>query len=249
MRKRRHKKNHEESHERWLVSYADFMTLLFAFFTVLYATSEMNSEKAEQFEKSVKKYFIKMGMMGVGNQGTTAGKSGNKGKNLEQALDSPLNKYQKKSNQASTKLKVETLIEESLSAEEIESSLNDLSEDYIGVRLSILSSKIFAGDSTRLSRDGVKLLKKIGQILKSSNKRIFVEGHSKLQSRSGLIKSSWELAALRSSLIVRYLIKVHGIDSNRLVAMSYGSQKPLYEKGNKRNNRMDFLIVTEDSPI
>src|SRR4051812_4395742 len=56
-RRRRHREEEHVNHERWLVSYADFITLLFAFFTVLYATSQQDAEKAKEFEQSIRKYF------------------------------------------------------------------------------------------------------------------------------------------------------------------------------------------------
>ena len=55
--KRRHRQEEHESHERWLVSYADFITLLFAFFTTLYAISVMDAEKGERLVKSIRESF------------------------------------------------------------------------------------------------------------------------------------------------------------------------------------------------
>ena len=62
MRKRQHEE--PENHERWLVSYADFITLLFAFFVVLYATSSQNEEKEKKFEDSVRASFKMIGGLG-----------------------------------------------------------------------------------------------------------------------------------------------------------------------------------------
>ena len=56
MAKKKHEEEHE-NHERWLISYADFITLLFAFFTILYATSQKDIAKAEEFQRSVQKAF------------------------------------------------------------------------------------------------------------------------------------------------------------------------------------------------
>ena len=66
----RRKKRHEEheNHERWLVSYADFITLLFAFFVVLYATSEANQKKQEEFQDSLKQQFNGFIGLGAGSQ-------------------------------------------------------------------------------------------------------------------------------------------------------------------------------------
>jgi chemotaxis protein MotB len=65
MAKKKRKEEHE-NHERWLVSYADFITLLFAFFTVLYATAHRDLEKERQFEGSIKKAFKAAVQMGGG---------------------------------------------------------------------------------------------------------------------------------------------------------------------------------------
>src|ERR1035438_767198 len=56
MAKKKHEEEHE-NHERWLVSYADFITLLFAFFTILYATSQRDVSKAQEFQRSIQKAF------------------------------------------------------------------------------------------------------------------------------------------------------------------------------------------------
>src|ERR1700761_5601039 len=56
--------DHDNSQERWLVSYADFITLMFAFFVILYATSERDIEKTKQLQKSVEKFLIKAGAFG-----------------------------------------------------------------------------------------------------------------------------------------------------------------------------------------
>ncbi|HAG91231.1 MAG TPA: hypothetical protein DCL41_05135, partial [Bdellovibrionales bacterium] len=88
MRKRNDLHHEEEAgHERWLVSYADFITLLFAFFTVLYATSERNVEKTQQFQESIKKYLIKAGAFGG------SGAQVQQGEKSDQIIESPLPTY------------------------------------------------------------------------------------------------------------------------------------------------------------
>src|SRR4051812_24640939 len=72
--RRRHSHHEEhENNERWLVSYADFITLLFAFFTVLYATSQQDADKAKQFEQSIRKFFGAVISTGSGEGGSTTG--------------------------------------------------------------------------------------------------------------------------------------------------------------------------------
>ncbi|MDX2290671.1 MULTISPECIES: flagellar motor protein MotB, partial [Streptomyces] len=64
---------HDSGTERWLVSYADFITLMFAFFVILYATSERNQEKVKNFQQSVEKYLIKAGSFGESGARVEAG--------------------------------------------------------------------------------------------------------------------------------------------------------------------------------
>ena len=67
----------EAGHERWLVSYADFITLMFAFFAVLYATSEKDLAKSKEFQDSIKRYLIKAGSFGESGQQVNQGEKNN----------------------------------------------------------------------------------------------------------------------------------------------------------------------------
>lgn len=256
---RRRKKEPEiESHERWLVSYADLVTLLFAFFTVLYAISETNSEKSKQFEESVKQYLVKVGVVGIGGGANSTAESGaGKGDKLKHKLQSrienPLHKHDKKSDTAEAlQYKVETYLEEEFHNQQLSSIFANISADSVGVRLSLLADSIFEGNSVKLKKSSLKTINKIAEILKDNRYRILVEGHATDETaKRGSFTSGWDLAAARSALIVRYLIKVHKMEPKRLVAMSYGGQVPFNNEdmNDKRNQRLSFLILTEPIPF
>src|SRR5690606_19824059 len=78
----------EPNSERWMVSFADFMTLLFALFAVLYATSTQDLEKAKQFQDSIKRYLIKTGA--TGSSGQNLGQAGEK---LDSPIEPPIQTY------------------------------------------------------------------------------------------------------------------------------------------------------------
>ena len=114
MRRRRRSDEGNDSHERWLVSYADFITLLFAFFVVLYATSEQDDNKSKKFEESVKKYLLKIGSA-LGGQGSII----NTGSKNRDPIAEPIETFKKRPPSKLQK-KIETHLEENLTEKEWE---------------------------------------------------------------------------------------------------------------------------------
>ena len=134
-RRRRHEEH--ENHERWLVSYADFMTLLFAFFTVLYATSQSDSKKQEQFEHSIKQN-MSFGMLGGNNESFFDNiNSPNAG-----SLFKPLLQTFPKAGATSGDVEnyVENRIDKDLSKEEKEQTVGGLHHDSVGVRIQLAAN-------------------------------------------------------------------------------------------------------------
>ena len=238
----RQKRGHEEheNHERWLVSYADFMTLLFAFFVVLYATSTQNIEKEKTFEKSMRQQF----RMAMGGQGTSSNVSQNN------AIMDPINIFENK-NVGNGELEdyVEKLLAKNMSEEERKLAIGGLRHDSVGVRISLAAATFFPSGSPKLRLPALRSLDKVAEILKKTNNRLIVEGHTDDQKVvGGQYGSNWELASLRATSVVRYLIKYHGIDPKRLAAISYADTKPLTpnvtDEARAKNRRIEILIVT-----
>jgi chemotaxis protein MotB len=104
----------------------------------------------------------------------------------------------------------------------------------------------------KLRRPALGSLDKIAQILKRAPNRVIIEGHTDdtpVASGSDF-DSNWELASIRATSVVRYLVKVHGIDPGRLSAVSYADTRPLApnnsEDSRARNRRIEILIVNGD---
>lgn len=243
-------KNTFSNPERWLVSYADYSTLLFAFFTVLYALSEIDLEKTKKFEDSLKKYFIKYGK-------PSGGDFTNEGSNFNSVLAPPIKTLSDSRNEKTQKtLKdVETYLESKLSSEELQKKIKDIGKEELGVRISIASSLLFENSSSTFTKDATSIIEKIGTWMQKTKYKILIESHTEesLNSDHPFYRSLWDLTSMRSSKIVRYLIDQKNIKDSRLISVGYGSSRPVVfiqsPTLRERNNRVDFLILTEDSPF
>jgi chemotaxis protein MotB len=257
MRKKRAHEEHE-NHERWLVSYADFITLLFAFFVVLYATSSQNEEKEKKFEENVRAEF-KLAVVGGGQAGV--GSSFGSGGLLGNVIDS-LDAFPSKGKGAlEVRDFLERALRKNLTPEERQQYVANLKTDNGGVRLSLAAQELFAADSVKLKPQAMHALESISQILIKSPYHIQVEGHTdrseeppgQAVGRQQAIQpreNAWDLASLRATQIVRYLIKVHKLPASQLSAVSYGDTRPVAsnstEEGRSKNRRIEFYILTQE---
>jgi len=247
---KRHQPHEEhENHERWLVSYADFITLLFAFFVVMYATSNNDQKKQESFQESVRTNLKLVGGGGPGDQsgahdgnvgGTDAGDSfvnleGFPSRGGPEEVKEFLNREMDKKLEAGDKEKIQ-----------------ELRHDALGVRIELASSQFFLPGGVKLKLNALKTLDRIAAILKLTDRKIVIEGHTDSQpiGKDAGFESNWELASLRATSIVRYLIKYHEIDPSRLSAISYADTRPLddnkTEAGRARNRRIEIYLILDE---
>lgn len=243
MAKRKSKHEEPENHERWVISYADFITLLFAFFVVMYATSNKNKDKEKKFEDSLRQELKMEGPSGGGGLGEIV-------ENILNPNVSPMQVFNTKGvGPRELQDHVERLLEKSLTAKEKKSLISGIRHDAIGVRVSLAATALFPSGSAKLLSSAVEALNKVAETFREAPQQIIIEGHTDNEPISdGTFESNWELAGARASQVVRYLIKVHGYDPKRLAAISYADQKPLTsndtEEGRSENRRIEFLIVT-----
>jgi chemotaxis protein MotB len=243
--KKKHEEEHE-NHERWLVSYADFITLLFAFFTVLYATSQKDAAKAQEFQKSIQKAFKSFVDFG-----------GVKGKFVDndtatQIIPPPIDVVPLEGGPQETQDYLEREIQKALGEEDASQYISDIRSDTQGVHVSLAASSLFDPGESLLKEQALPALEKICAVISRLNHRFIIEGHTdNVPIHSGRFPSNWELSATRASTIVRYMIARHKINPSRLAAVGYADQKPLTSNdtpaGRGKNRRIDILIVTDDA--
>ena len=229
-----------DNHERWLVSYADFMTLLFAFFVVMYAISSVNEGKYRVFSNSLLNAFGKPRPM--------------------------LNEPEPQAPQRPMQLLPRPRPHDALLRRERE-QMTGIARDLLkalaplvtqgkvrvtetsrGVSIEINDSILFAQGEAKLSTESSEVLKAIATILKSDAHAIQVEGHTdNVPISKAQFPSNWELSAVRASGVVRLFIE-NGIGENRLVAVGHGSNQPAASndsaEGRMRNRRVQVMILS-----
>ena len=244
MGKRRHREEEHENHERWLVSYADFITLLFAFFVVMYAISSVNDGKYRVLSSALNSAFSDI----RGEASAVIGMNNPPG---IQGPANPLSKIGALSDreraQKREKLsKMARDIKDALAGLAKEGQIN-VTEGAFGLTIDINSSLLFASGDSRLNPVAVKALAAIGQVLASSEFPIAVEGHTdNAPINSGVFQSNWELSAVRAASVVRVFVD-NGVSAGRLTATGYADQRPVADNatpdGRQRNRRVAVTIA------
>lgn len=249
------KQQHEEheNHERWLVSYADFITLLFAFFVVLFASSQADKGKAkaisdavtEAFEgdnKALKKLAEILGgavdEKGRGNAGMRGPGGSNKtGPAFKSAeFDSSIQALKKD-------LK-----------EDLEKGRVRIALERRGLVISLQQAAFFPPGADTLGDAAFVPLSKIAKILKEMENEIRLEGHTDaLPISNERFRSNWDLSAARGASILLWMSRVHGIDTGRMAVVAYADTAPVAEntteEGRMRNRRVDITLLTHNSSL
>lgn len=236
-RKKKHDDDHGTGQERWLVSYADFMTLMFAFFAVLYATSNHDTEKMKKFEESMKKFVIKMNVIGGPGGGEQSPAQGNDPLGDAAIIQPIKTDTMKNAKSAEVEDQASKIIDEKFSADEKKKYFLAFDADNNGVRLILDADKLFENNKASIRKDVEGTLKKVANLAAKLKKRMLIEGHSR----------SWELGALRSSVLVKWLMMNDTeLEQDQFVALSFGPQRPFSSNKEKNAERIEIVFLTED---
>jgi chemotaxis protein MotB len=264
---RRHKKggHHEEEHEneeRWLVSFADMMTLLFCLFMVLFAISSVNTSKFEELQKSLKDAFSGAVLDG-GHSMLSTGSSEDKTKQaaVEPPLPSmrPLTSLNNTSAQNTAEAAKQAKQEEQdfralkrrvdhLSKKEGLSGKVNVTVRRRGLVIQLLTDKVFfsSGDAT-LHPEAHHLVSKIGEIVRDERSHpVVVEGYTDSQPiATSRYQSNWNLSGDRAAAVVNDFAEI-GVLQARMSVQGYGSQVPIETnstaEGRAKNRRVEIVL-------
>ncbi len=270
-RKRRIEEHTAESADRWLVSYADFITLLFAFFVALYAISSVNEGKYRVLASSIVEAFndpsnkdkdkdessIKTDEITPIELDYVKADSITQDLDVIESEDGSAAKQQTiVSNQrsvAGTQNDSEIQIEKSAAdiAEDIEQEMAELidqgavsvrqSDDWIEVE--IKNNVLFPSGSARLHNDALPILTSLSSIFIEFSNPIQVEGFTDDQPINTIaFPSNWELSAARAASVVHLLMKV-GIKPSRMVAVGYGEYRPIADNISEQGRQQNRRVV------
>jgi len=268
-----HDEEHE-NHERWLVSYADMMTLLMVLFLVLFAMSQVDVTKFTKLKAGLAAGFgaESVALEGKGTkveeqEDVTPFDPGQKvGTPVEPAGSSVSDEELQKAVAAADRAKqsqmaqhakaeVEKLeeVKKKLEAELAAKGMADavkFSIDERGLVVTIVTNQVvFPGDSATLLDGGKKVLDSIGPLVASLPNKIQVDGHTnQLPGGTQNYPSGWELSSARASSVVRYLIDNYHLPETRLSAAGYADTRPLYPPSDPRavtqNRRVEVVVMS-----
>ena len=240
------------SHERWLVSYADFITLLFAFFVVLYASAEMDRKKFVQLSTAIETGFQHMGV-GVRKQPTEA-----------RPATAPAMASEPVSSHALTQRHSDIGAGGIVDAARLQQDLEDVLGEEIrehevemrmtpeGLVLSLREVGFFDSGQPRLMDSALPKLGRIAAILNKHGLDLRVEGHTDdVPIHNSEFQSNWELSTARATQVVSLLVENYGLDPLRISAAGYGPYRPVASndtpQGRRMNRRVDLVITSGPS--
>ncbi|MGA9811419.1 MAG: flagellar motor protein MotB [Terriglobales bacterium] len=252
-RKKRHKAH--ANHERWLVSYADFITLLFAFFVVLYASSQADKKKAAVVAASIKGAFQQLGVF-TGSAVEGVGVPGSPGILNPELTDAPLKVVKVAGNSEKSPGGTGFGIDVDELRHQLETALGDEIRQHEiqmrvtpeGLVVSLREVGFFNSGQAELLKNGHKTLTRIATILGGRGFEIRVEGHTdNVPVHNSRFKSNWELSTARATTVVSLLIEQHGFDPLLVSAAGYSQYRPVEsnktERGRAANRRVDLVVV------
>jgi chemotaxis protein MotB len=270
------KKPHEEheehvNHERWLVSYADMLTLLFVLFVVLFSMSSVDQKKFSALASSLSQGFGADSVAFTGNvsnfdgsvspnfapidPGADPGNGGGGTDRMTKEQKEAVQRAIQAAERAEASKDAKAAAREVENLKEIEKKIADalakakllgsvkFTIDQRGLVVTVVTNEVvFEGNRADLRPGGAKILSTIAPPLAKLPNSIEVDGHTnQLKARTTYYPSGWELSAARASTVVRYLGD-HGLAKNRLSAVGFSDTKPLIDPKDPRSVQLNRRV-------
>ena len=265
-RKRREEHEEHSNHERWLVSYADMMTLLMVLFIVMFAISQVDQRRFEMLKDGLAAGFGSSSSPFQGSEGTMsaeglqplqpirpdapsigAGKSDVRTSTGRAATTDQ--RYAEAVKEVASLERLRRRIEHVLAAKHF---LDDVSMkiDERGLSISLVSRHIvFKDDVADLSPRGQQVLDALAPVIRSLPNQIDVDGHTnQVKVKPKYYPTDWELSSARAVTVLRYLHERGGVSARRMSAVAYGHERPLRDPAlpgaAALNKRVDLVVLS-----
>ncbi|HUB82527.1 MAG TPA: flagellar motor protein MotB [Bryobacteraceae bacterium] len=243
-----------ENHERWLVSYADFITLLFAFFVVMFASTQADKSKARAVSESVKD-ALEHGQFS-NTLSTVLGRG--KHENSRPAANPERAKVSDNLPPQKGPLPPPADLAKSLATlqrglgSQVKAGEIGLKLEGRGLVVSLREATFFASGDDTISPGSEPILAKIAAEVQDFGNPIRLEGHTDSQPiHNSRFRSNWELSVARSIAMLELLERKFGIAPERLSVAGYAENAPVEsndtEEGRARNRRVDLVILSDDA--
>jgi chemotaxis protein MotB len=265
MAKRNRKPDDHENHERWLITYADLITLLLIFFVIMYSMSKIDVAKYTELSKALAFQFKKsdtvvpQGKVGIADPGQ--GKVGNESQ-IDPQKDSPTALDTQVQQQKNEQIKQEQIKQRDQELKDImkkiEQYINDnklqtqvsVKDTARGVAITLNDLFLFDSGRADLKPASVPILEKLSSLLPTLKAPISIEGHTDNQplSTGSIYKDNDGLASARSLSVKRIFDKIPGLH-DKLIGTFYGDSRPVAPNDTpenmQKNRRVEIIVLRE----
>jgi chemotaxis protein MotB len=255
MRRRRGEDDDLHNKERWLISYADFITLLFAFFVVMYSVSSVNEGKYKVLSETLTGVFNapqrSFQPIEVGDKPSVTDARSSDDVIQPAVTEAPQNPSMDQ--QGRTEALRAMADKLALEFDElINQGVVTVESNEAWLELSLRNSLLFSSGDAEPHYDAFTVVETIASVLTDRDNAIRVEGFTDNQPiRTNAFPSNWELSTARAAAVVR-MLTMEGLDPARMAAIGYGQHQPVArndtEEGRRRNRRV-VLLISRDASI
>jgi chemotaxis protein MotB len=225
------KKAEHENSERWLLTYADLITLLLGLFVILYSMSQVDLEKFKTMGQAFKTVF-------AGEQGLPAPGMGS----------GPYEDAEGGAYPDTSECYLTLKVEEALEGLPEMAEAVSVEVDERGVTVRLMETLMFDLGRAALKPEARLILAKLSGVLVKSERPVVIEGHTdNLPIHSTEYPSNWQLSAARSANVVYFLTQEMAVPQGQLSAAAYSDQRPIasndLEDGRSHNRRVDIVLL------
>lgn len=262
---RKKKKQEHGNHERWLVSYADFITLLFAFFVVLYSSAQVDKRRVGQLALAIQVAFQQMGIFQASNSkpalldsepmpfsNVQIVENAERNDAMGRLVNSPQGQL---TNAPARELmtNLQNQLESALSPE-IKKHTITVSPTREGIVVSLKEAGFFDSGSAVIRPDALSTIAHFIGVIRPYPVHIRIEGHTdNVPIHTARFDSNWELSTARATEMIKLFIAQFGIAPNRLSASGYGEYYPIASndtpEGRAQNRRVDLVLLNPTAVV
>ncbi|HYP06931.1 MAG TPA: flagellar motor protein MotB [Bryobacteraceae bacterium] len=251
---RRQREDPPANHERWLVSYSDFITLMFAFFVVLFATSQSDIAKTRAVSEAVenalrdekfgaKLKYVLGGSVSQTNPTGNASLSGLRGRHPKSDPSEKLAELTPSFKRLTRELE-----------DDIKAGRIQINMEPRGLVISMKEGAFFNSGDDAVLKERWASIGKLANVVKAVPNPVRLEGHTDSRPvHNGRFRSNWELSAARSIAVLEILRDQFGIQEGRMAVVGYSDTLATdsndTEEGRARNRRVDMTILNEAASI
>ncbi len=236
--RRRKKEDEHENLERWLITYADLITLLLAFFIMMYTFSKQDAQKHQEVAERLKTIFkggssvLKEGRAGGRNLINPSLAAAGTGRQIEAELENQI---------------------AAMAGANDEGHKISVFRDGRGIVIRIMDRAFFDEGKAELKETAKSALRKIATILEKSNNHVMIEGHTdNVPINTAEFRSNWELSTRRATEVVRHLIEKYGFEPSRISASGYAEYRPVAANDTVQNRalnrRIEIILLDPPKP-